>query len=189
MAERGRAVHQSTPPGKEPAAELPLSAASRRLRERPRKGAALQRLSTTPRRFDIRRALQLRMRGYSLEALAAHFGVPRSTLHERLRGIFEIFDPDRVQAYEQNRVALLSAIELETLGLLADPDKRDKASLNNAAFTFTQVFNARRLEGGQSTANLALHELVEQVEREHARKRRRADALPNGNDDGNETPK
>jgi hypothetical protein len=125
----------------------------------------------TRRRPLLKRAVELRLRGLSYDDIATKLGVAKSTVHEQLSGVFDLLDPERVNAYREHRVTLLDALELKMLGALSDDERIAKASLNNAAFTFTQVFNARRLESGQSTANLALHELVERVERDHGRRR------------------
>jgi hypothetical protein len=131
-------------------------------------------------KWSLRGAIALKLRGHSYDDLAARFDLPRSTIHERLKGVFDLLDPERLEAYEANRAQVLSAVELDMLNLLADPERQAKASLNNVGYVYTQIQQSRRLEQGLSTTNLALHELVERVERErsHARRSAKADELP-----------
>jgi len=182
------AGRRTTPATDPPPAELPLAAASRRLARAAREARARPAIAPVtgrgkgPRRlrWNMREAIALRLKGYSYEDIARRYGVTKATIYEQLSGVFALLDPQRLEAYESHRTTVLAAVELGMLGLLSDPAKQEKASLNNAAFAFAQIHQARRLEAGQSTANLALHELVERVERERARTRRsgKADELP-----------
>jgi hypothetical protein len=139
------------------------------------------------------RVLALRASGRTLDEIAAATKAPRSTVFDLLQRFEGLtLAPEVLEAYEQNRPALLNAAELRLLRALVDEKKIDAASLNNAAYAFRQVFDARRLEHGQSTQNLALHELVERVERERARAVARVPqppALADGNGDGNAAAK
>ena len=125
-------------------------------------------------RSKLKRAIALRIQGKSYDEIATKLGIAKSTVHKQLSGVFELLDPERQQQYEQHRVSLLSAVEMRMVGALADDTRLEKASLNNVAYALTQVHQARRLESGESTANLALHQLVETVERQRAKTRRTA---------------
>ena len=46
--------------------------------------------------------------------------------------------------------------KLPVLGKLMEEGKLKSASLNNVAYAFQQVMNARRLESGQSTSNIGI---------------------------------
>lgn len=147
------------------------------------------------------KVLELRAAGRTGDEIASSVKAPRSTVYELLKRFEGLtLDPGVLEAYERNRPAFLSAVELRLLQSLVDEDKIAAASLNNRAYSFTQAFNARRLECGQSTANIALHELVERIERDQARKRRvalvrqptslnAAADLADGNEDGNDAAK
>ena len=117
-------------------------------------------------RWNVKEAIALRLKGMTYQQIADKYGVHPSTIHEQLQGVFALIDPQRLEAYQDYRTTILSAVELAILDLLTDKDKREKASLNNVAYTFTQLHQARRLESGQSTQNLALHQIVEAMERE-----------------------
>ena len=46
---------------------------------------------------------------------------------------------------------------------MMDPESIAKASLNNRAYAFTQVHNARRLEEGKSTSNVSYADFTRQM--------------------------
>jgi hypothetical protein len=62
---------------------------------------------------------------------------------------------ENIEAYQSVRKDLLTATELVLLKSLNDPEKLNKASANAIAYSFSQIFSARRLESGQSTQNVA----------------------------------
>ncbi len=55
---------------------------------------------------------------------------------------------------------------------MLEDDKLEKASGNNLGYMFTQVHQARRLEFGQSTQNISLRVIIEEIEREEKSKRK-----------------
>lgn len=86
---------------------------------------------------------------------AEHFGLT----HRAVNDVIEYFKPifqeiEQVPRYRQVKSELLDAAELKMLKSLLSEDKIEKASLNNVAYAFQQVFQAGRLQRGQSTANI-----------------------------------
>ena len=80
-----------------------------------------------------------------------------------------------IDAYSNARAQLLGAVEHRLVASIVDPDKLEKASLNNVAYALTQVHTMRRLEQGQSTNNIAVlsqvissakHRLVQDLKQE-----------------------
>ena len=51
----------------------------------------------------------------------------------------------------------MNGVELKMLENLADDGRLKKASVNNLAYAFQNLHNARRLESGQSTANVGIN--------------------------------
>jgi len=99
--------------------------------------------------------LEYRLAGLSTPAISRAAGVSRSTVSETLKKFEPVFKKLRqVAEYQDVRKELLSATELQMLESMQDKDKLEKASINNLAYAFTQVFSARRLEANQSTANV-----------------------------------
>ncbi|MFQ5915772.1 MAG: sigma factor-like helix-turn-helix DNA-binding protein [Nitrospinota bacterium] len=121
-----------------------------------------------PKGIPLRRIVELRLQGLSHREIARTLGVSKQAIQQRLSGILEKIDGDRLDVWRQHRVAILEQVEEYLVSALADKSKLAKASINNIAYAFTQIFTARRLEAGQSTQNLSLHAVVAAVEGELA---------------------
>ena len=105
-------------------------------------------------------------KGYSIRDVANHFGVTKQAVSNRFKTFAKYLpDPEAIQAYRHNRVAVLDAVESVYVSDLIDPEKRQKASLNNVAYSFQQVHSARRLESGLSTENVNVIARLEGIER------------------------
>jgi len=122
--------------------------------------------------YELKYLVDFKLRGWSEREIAAYYGKNPGTIHTKLQGLWRLLDGQSIEAYQDNKVALLSAIEQEMLSLLLDTDKTKKATLGNVAYAFTQLHQARRLETNLSTANIALREIIEEIEREEASKRK-----------------
>jgi predicted DNA-binding protein YlxM (UPF0122 family) len=124
------------------------------------------------RKIDIEEALKLRIKhSLSFEEIGKRFDCSAQAVQQRLSKFLAILkDPDELEAYEQNKSSILSSIEIELLQKMLDPETLQKASLNNAAYTFQQVFNANRLTKGESTENISIAQL--DLSLEHLRKRK-----------------
>ncbi|TKB64003.1 MAG: hypothetical protein E8D47_12195 [Nitrospira sp.] len=110
------------------------------------------------RKIDLVQAYKLRVvNRLSFAEIAKALGVPKSSVHAALQRLHKFIpDPEVVHAYQEVRPTLLTAVEERLIASLTDEDTIQKASLNNRAYAFQQVFNARRLESGQSTSNLSV---------------------------------
>jgi predicted DNA-binding protein YlxM (UPF0122 family) len=110
-------------------------------------------------KIDVAKALKLRLQGNTLEEIGKVFGVTRSAVHDSLQK-FEAFTgfakPGVLTAYSEHRAELFNVVEAHLTASLLDGDALAKASLNNRAYAFKQIHEARRLEMGQSTSNQAL---------------------------------
>ena len=115
--------------------------------------------------YTLANIVSLRLKGWSQAKIGEHFGVSRQAISHKLKGLWELLDRESAEAYRENKVQLLNAMEMEMLSLLGEKEKRKKATLGNVAYAFTQIHQARRLEAGESTQNLGLHALVEKYER------------------------
>lgn len=115
-------------------------------------------LDRRPKRLDVAQTWKLRVvNRLSLAEIARSLGVAKSSVHAALQRLQKLIpDPEMTKAYEEVRPTLLTAVEQKLMASLADDETLQKASLNNRAYAFQQVFNARRLETGQSTQNHAV---------------------------------
>lgn len=131
---------------------------------RPRKGES---------KIDVLQALKLRLHNrLSYDEIAKRFGVTKTAVYHVLSEFAKITEnPEIVEGYASIRGKLLTAGEFELLKEIFDPEKLKKASLNNVAYAFSQVFNANRLERGESTSNVkfqALQMKLEEIRKEKA---------------------
>ena len=131
--------------------------AKERKNGRPRKNAS---------KLDGEKCLQLRFaKGLSEVDIGKYFGVSHQAVNEKIKRFKELLlNPEDLELYREKKVELNESIELGLLALLADPKKMEAASLNNAAFAYSQVFNATRLLRNQSTSNIDIQEVSVRVE-------------------------
>ena len=108
-----------------------------------------------PPEFDLAEAVKLRISNcMSFGSISKYYGVPKATIIHRLRKIMGLIsDPQGNLAYERSRAAIMTGVERVLVEQLLSTDKLKSASLNNVAYTLSQVTAARRLEEGKSTDN------------------------------------
>jgi predicted DNA-binding protein YlxM (UPF0122 family) len=109
-------------------------------------------------RLDLAQVWKLRVvNQLSYGEIARSLGVAKSSVHAALQRLHKLVpDPDVVKAYAEVRPTLLTAVEYRLMASLTDEEALQKASLNNRAYAFQQVFNARRLEDGKATGHLSV---------------------------------
>lgn len=91
----------------------------------------------------------------SFEEIGQLMGVSRQAIAKALASLNHLIpDPEQTKAYQEVRPDILSSVEEQLVTSLMDRDKIAKANLNNVAYALTQVSSLRRLETGQSTANI-----------------------------------
>lgn len=119
-------------------------------------------------KIDVAKALKLRLQGATLEDIGDLMGVTKQAIYQALTK-FEPFltgcEHGQLTAYSEHRAELFNVVEQHLTASLLDPDALSKASLNNRAYAFKQIHEARRLESGQSTNNISvLAKLITQAE-------------------------
>ncbi len=120
-------------------------------------------------KINLVEALQLRfVNKLTYKQIGEKYGVSAQAVEQRISRFKEKFgDSEEIQQYTSNRDGILTVVEREILSRIVDPSKLQKATINNLAYAFQQVFNARRLEEGKSTANLhGIYGLVLQLDRD-----------------------
>jgi predicted transcriptional regulator len=117
-----------------------------RIHDRPRK------------KLDLVQAYKLRVENrLTFAEIAKTLGVPKSTVHAALHRLNKLVpDPETVKAFEGVQASILTSAQEQLLSSLLDPAKLEKASLNNLAYGFTQLFTAHRLLTGASTQNISV---------------------------------
>ena len=123
------------------------------------------------RAYNARNVLELKFSGMSYRAIAKYYGKDVATIFNKLKPFRELADAELVDAVQANRVPLLKAAQWKLLSKALSPETMEKANLGNFFYGFEKLDHAIRLEQGASTANLAIHQIVERVERDLAKKR------------------
>ena len=120
---------------------------------RPRKGEE---------KIDLVECWRLRVRNkLTYQEIADHFGCAKSSVIRACQRLAEFLpDPASVEAYSTVKAEILEGVEAKLLASLTHPDKIAKASLNNVAFSYSQVANQLRLERGKSTHNTSLLAMI-----------------------------
>jgi len=110
-------------------------------------------------RFPVDHALKLRLvNNFTFQQIADKYGVTRQAVHRKLKRLIKIIgEPDLNRAFAERRVELLTGVERILIQNLVDSDKLKDASLNNVAYAYKEIHNARRLEQGESTENISIH--------------------------------
>jgi len=123
------------------------------------------RTNKPPNRIDLAEALRLRLqRGLTYQEIADRLGCAKSTVYTSINNVLKLVDdPQANRAFAQNQVNILQGTERVLIRNILDPEKLKKASVNNLAYTFTQIHNARRLEAGMSTEQVDIHIAYEQA--------------------------
>lgn len=118
-------------------------------------------MTIKPDTLTINRRIKMRKGGMTLQEIADTEGVTRQTIHEQLQKY--IPNANALETYKKHRADILAAKQIELLQSLT-ADKIKEASALQLITGMGILTDKERLERGQSTANLASHSLVEQIE-------------------------
>ena len=110
----------------------------------------------------LSRLIELRTKGVSFQAIGKELGMSKPNVIYYWKKIVTLLNPDILKEFERKKVSLYKTAEMLLLSEVMNPDKLQKASLNNAAYALAQVHTARRLEEGLSTSNLCYAEILMQ---------------------------
>jgi len=105
-------------------------------------------------KLDVAQVIKLRnVNKLSFGKIADITGCTRQSVHRAYHKFIDVLqDTDITETFESNRANILTSIEMSLLQDLCDAEKRKKASLNNVAFAYSKVNDARRLEQGKSAS-------------------------------------
>src|SRR3990167_1367042 len=95
-------------------------------------------------KINIAEALKLRLVNHlSYQEIADRYGVVKSAVFQALKRFLSILD--ELEAYKNHKVDLLSSAELKLLERLVNDEVMGKASLNNVAYAFRQLFDSGKI--------------------------------------------
>lgn len=125
-------------------------------------------------KIDLGEALKLRLvNKLTFDEIAKRFNCHKSAVHAALSRFTKILkEPGELEAYSKYKADLLNSAELTLLEKVMDTETIEKASLNNAAYAFTALHNAGRLERGKSTQNVDIRQLTMTLEELQAEQKR-----------------
>lgn len=126
---------------------------------------------------DVGKALKLRLNNQlSYAQIGELLGASKQMIHQALQPFLGLLDnPEAIQGYRDNKAVLLDSVQLQMITDMIDKEKRQKATLGNAAYAAKQLDDMIRLERGQSTNNISHLDLNSKLE-EIARKRETIEA-------------
>ncbi len=116
-------------------------------------------LPAKPQAPNFKKLFDLRFKNkLSFDQISDISKIPKSTLHTWFAPIEKILKgAGSLDLVDSSRASLLGALEFKILIEMMDKARLKKASINNLAYAFQQLYNARRLELGLSTGNLAIN--------------------------------
>jgi prophage DNA circulation protein len=105
-------------------------------------------------KLDLSEVIKLKdVNNLSYAKIAKQLGYSTGYIHNAYSKFKDLVqDTDTSKNFIDNRVAILSTLELGMLQDLNDEGKRSKASLNNTAYAYNVINTNRRLEEGKGTA-------------------------------------
>ena len=116
-------------------------------------------------KIDVERALDLKFNhGLSNREIAEYFSCNPGSVSERLKSfVANLPTIPEIQALDSSRLDLLKGTYYANLSHLSHPDKLKAASLNNIAYSVSQLHTQLRLEEGKSTSNINLVEYFARI--------------------------
>ncbi len=102
----------------------------------------------------------------SYQEIANRLNLPKSSVHARLTSLLKLLpNAEELETYNANKEYFLESAEYKLLGKMLDDTAIKDASLNNAAYAFTQAFNANRLTKGLTTQAISYQDTTEEYNR------------------------
>jgi transcriptional regulator with XRE-family HTH domain len=139
------------------------------------------------RKIDVPQALSLRYQHHlSDEQIAKFFNCSKNAVSQRLKDVMKnLPSTEELELFRQAKGDLMDAAFFQVLMAVTDPEKLEKASLNNAAYAVRQLYEMIRLEQGKSTANFSMVEYFARIRERVKEAEAKEEALPK---EGADTP-
>ena len=115
-------------------------------------------LDNRDRIIDTPKALGMRLQGATYQQIADVFGVTRQAVHDRLRRLVKT-DPDLLHAFKDQRADIFASLQTEILQSLDIKKLPEQVKVTQAAI----LYDKERLERGQSTNNVNVHNLTADI--------------------------
>lgn len=114
--------------------------------------------------FDLKKAIEMRLKGISLADIGKYFGISRQAVHVHLKPYVDSEDIN-LEIWKEKRADILAGKQATALSLLTEDDIK-KASAKDKSLIFAILYDKERLERGQSTSNVSvLFRVAEEAEK------------------------
>lgn len=117
-------------------------------------------MQTQDAKIDTKTLLDMKLKGMSYRQIEDKVGLSRSAVHQRITGIYAKLDKDNLDAYNKHEDAILTYAKHVMIQHAVRPEVVEKASLNNAAYAYTQFNGAQRLLRGEATSNISIKGII-----------------------------
>lgn len=125
-----------------------------------------------PTKIDTKKALALRLKGNTYKDIANMMGVTEQGVHAHLKPFLPLLEhAEGLPAFKANQADIYDVVRSKLIGSMIEPEKLQKASVNNLAYAAKAMHEMSRLERDQSTSNVAVQHVealtsLEAVEKE-----------------------
>ena len=135
-------------------------------------------------KINLDKAIKMKfVNGNTDEEIGAQFGVTRQAVNKALKPFKEIMkDNGTLQVFTDNYSDILAHTTMNMVQGLNSPDKLEAASLNNLAYAFTAVNNAKRLEDDKSSMNVSVNAVVDSLQKDADSIRKARESILNSAD-------
>lgn len=112
-------------------------------------------------KWDVGKALKMRLEGEKYEKIAEEVGIPWKTVQSRLRSFLDIdMVKSDLTAFKEKEAELIDGtralVLVQLRKCLADPTRADCIHPQSLAWIYGVLYDKQRLERGESTHNLSM---------------------------------
>jgi len=105
--------------------------------------------------LDIQKAIKLRAKGYTLDAIGQILGYSRQAVQQRIRRFLPYLqDPDAAQAFMENEGQIIDAVRFKSLNKIVDKLDDPRNTLRDLTINYGILFDKSQLKRGKATANI-----------------------------------
>ncbi len=116
-------------------------------------------------KFDLGKALKLRMKGLSYQDIGVLVGASKDTVEGKIRPLLMALGaPEQITAYRANEAGLIAGVRAQFLANISSRASENKGSLSENVLAFGVLFDKNRLLEEKSTASInILTQVIEQA--------------------------
>ena len=119
--------------------------------------------------YTIEHIYQFERNGMTFADIGQYYGVSKQAISQKIKAfekMLNLHDREAVEAYRRFTPEILEGAGFTFLTAALDKKRLKKASSRDCMVNYGISVDKKRLIAGESTANLAIHQIVEAIERE-----------------------